>query len=93
MVVTPSASPQSGRLQLAWDRQLTRLSLILLLSKIYNGRYIPHPQILTRFASKLNLVTESPVPVESDGELIGWKPLDVEVCIHAFQVAAAKIMV
>jgi diacylglycerol kinase (ATP) len=91
MMVTPSASPQSGRLQLVWDQQLTRLSLILLLSKIYNGRHLPHPQIFTRFASKLNLVTEPPVPVESDGELIGWTPLDVEVCLHAFQVAAAKI--
>jgi diacylglycerol kinase (ATP) len=91
MMITPSASPQSQRLQLVWDQQLTRLGLILLFGKIYHGRHLPHPRMFTRSASKLHLVTQPPVPVESDGELLGWTPLDVEVCLRAFQVAAAKI--
>jgi diacylglycerol kinase family enzyme len=50
-----------------------------------------NPQVLTRFARKVNLVTDPPVLVEADGELIGWTPLEVEVYSQVLHLASKKI--
>ncbi len=91
MMIAPWASPQSGRLQLVWDRQISWLDLIRLFPQIYLGRHLKHPKVQTRFARKVKLTAEPPVLVEADGELVGLTPLEVEIYPGAFQVAAEKL--
>ncbi|MCX5891185.1 MAG: diacylglycerol kinase family lipid kinase [Deltaproteobacteria bacterium] len=90
MMVTPWASPQSGRVQLVWDQQISGLDLIRILSRIYLGGHLKHPKIQTRLARKVKLTAEPPILVEADGELVGLTPLEVEIYPGAFQVAAGK---
>lgn len=91
MMITPFASPQAGLCQLVWDQQLSGLNLILLLTKIYRGKHLLNPKVLTCLAREVKLVTDPPVLVEADGELIGWTPLGLEVYPQVFHVASKKI--
>ena len=91
MMITPSASPQAGRCQVVWDQQLTRIDLLKLIRKVYHGKHLFHPKVLNSLAQKVKIVVDPPGLVEADGELIGWTPLEVEVCLQAFRVAAKKI--
>jgi diacylglycerol kinase (ATP) len=91
MMITPWASPQSGRLQLLWDQQISLPELIRLFPLIYLGRHLKHPKVQTRFARKVKLAAEPPALLEADGELVGLTPLEVEIYPGAFQVAAEKL--
>jgi len=93
MRITPWASPQSGRVQLVWDQQLSGLDLIRLLPRIYLGRHLKHPKIQTRLARKVKVAAEPPALVEAEGELVGLTPLEVEIYPGAFQVAAEKLRI
>jgi diacylglycerol kinase (ATP) len=93
MRITPGASPQSGRVQLVWDQQISSLDLIRLFPQVYLGRHLKHPKVQTRFARKVELVTEPPALVEADGELVGLAPLKLEIYPEAFQVAAEKLRI
>jgi len=90
MMITPWASPHSGRLQLVWDRQLSLLEVITLFPQVYLGRHLKHPKIRTRFALNLKVAAEPSSLVEADGELAGLTPLEVKLYPKAFQVAAPK---
>ncbi len=91
MMITPWASPQSGRVQVVWDQQISWLDLIRIFPQVYLGRHLKHPKIQTRFARKVKLVAEPPALVEADGELVGSTPLEVEIHPGAFRVAAEKL--
>jgi diacylglycerol kinase (ATP) len=91
MMITPGASPQSGRVQLVWDQQISWLDLIRLFPQIYLGRHLKHPKVQTRFARKVKLAAEPPALVEADGELVGLTPLEVEIYPGALHVAAEKL--
>jgi len=90
MMITPWASPQSGRVQVVWDQQTSWQDLLRLFPQIYLGRHLNHPKVQTRFALKVDLASEPPAPVEADGELVGLTPLTMEVYPGVFQVAAEK---
>ncbi len=60
-------------------------------SAYLSGRHLNHPQVQTRFARKVELASEPPLPVEADGELVGLTPLTMEVYPGVFQVAAEKM--
>ncbi len=91
MMITPWASPQSGRVQLVWDQQTSWLDLLRLFPQIYLGRHLHHPKVQTRFALKVELASEPPAPVQADGELVGLTTLTMEVYPGVFQVAAEKM--
>lgn len=93
MRITPGASPQSGRLQLVWDRETSWLDLLRLLPQTYLGRHLEHPKIQTRFAREAKLMAEPPALVEADGELVGMTPLEVKIYPGAFRVAAEKLRI
>ena len=93
MRVAPWASPQSGRLQLVWDQQISGLDLIRIFPEIYLGRHLKHPKIQTRLARKVKLTAEPPALIEAEGELVGSTPLEVEIYPGAFQVAAEKLRI
>jgi diacylglycerol kinase family enzyme len=66
--------------------------IVLGLGRFFGGgMMITHPKVLNSLAQKVKIVVDPPGLVEADGELIGWTPLEVEVCLQAFRVAAKKI--
>ena len=91
LMITPRASPQSGRFHLIWDRQMGRLELAALFPRIFMGRHLEHPKVQSRFARTLKVTAEPPQPVEADGELVGLTPLSAEIYPGALRVAAEKL--
>jgi YegS/Rv2252/BmrU family lipid kinase len=79
MMITPWASPQAGRFQLVWGRNLGRLKLLRLLQKIYRGQHLYHRQVHSHFGHHLKLSGHPQAHVQAEGELIGRTPINVQV--------------
>jgi len=92
MKITPEASLQAGRFQVVWDRDLARLTILLLLGRIYTGRHLSHPQVQSRFVRRLELAADPPAVVQVEGELVGQTPLEVWLSPEHLEVAAAECL-
>jgi diacylglycerol kinase (ATP) len=88
IMIAPLASPQSGRFQVVWDEELSRLTLLSLLGKTFSGDHLSHPQVHTRFARRLQLSANPPAVVQVEGEPVGQTPLEVMLSPEKLHVAA-----
>jgi len=86
--ITPQASPQSGRFQVVWDKELSRLSLLALLGKSFKGAHLSHPRVQARFAQRLQLWADPPAVVQVEGEIVGLTPLEATIAPETLHVAA-----
>lgn len=73
MKVAPRAIPQDGRLSvLAFTGN--RSQVFLLTTKLFAGEHLPHPEIVEYQSSACSVITDQPLLVEADGELLGTTP-------------------
>jgi diacylglycerol kinase (ATP) len=86
--IAPLASPQSGRLQVVWDDELGRLTLMSLLGRTFMGNHLSHPRVRSRFAGRLHLSADPPALVQMEGEPVGLTPLEVSLSPEKLHVAA-----
>lgn len=77
MCIAPAAKPDSGDLAFVVFGDLGRLEAVRRLGETYAGKPIEHPRIHYRSCRKLKVHSEAAVPVEADGELMGYLPLQV----------------
>jgi diacylglycerol kinase (ATP) len=86
--IAPQASPHSGRFQVVWDENLSRLALLSLLGKTFSGDHLAHPRVHARFAQRLELSADPPAVVQAEGEPVGRTPLEVRLSPKKMHVAA-----
>jgi len=91
MMITPGAAPHSDCFQVVLAQRLTRLALLGLLPKVYFGRHLEHPQVLHCDSDHITVAANPPAYVESEGELIGRTPLEVELLPRALRFAGQSI--
>lgn len=80
MQLTPQAEPAGDRLALTYARSVSRLGVLLNTYRFYNGRIGDHPRITTTHARRVRIEAPaaSPLPVEADGEYLGFTPVAVD---------------
>ncbi|MBA3430953.1 MAG: diacylglycerol kinase family lipid kinase [Actinobacteria bacterium] len=78
MKVAPRAAPTDGVLDIQ-IQNVTKLEAVALLPKIYSGGHVPHQNIKESKRVKVSITSDRPVPVEADGELLGFTPATFEV--------------
>ena len=88
IMIAPLASPQSGRFELVWDENLSRLTLLFLLGKTMRGDHLSHPRVHSRFARRLEVSADPPAVVQVEGEPVGRTPLEVMLSPEKLHVAA-----
>jgi YegS/Rv2252/BmrU family lipid kinase len=73
MMIAPLAGPQTGSLALVLITSLGRLGVVRHIGKLYGGRHMSLPQVLSARARQIRVTSlDAPrVPVETDGELAG----------------------
>lgn len=86
MCIAPDARSNDGHLDLVQFGDLGRIEAIRRLGETFQGQRIAHQDIHYSTCKKLQASSDSPVPIEADGELIGFLPATIEIIPSAIQV-------
>lgn len=73
MHISPHSDPSDGSFDVQVNVGPKRQALTLI-PKIYRGSHLPDARILEMSGSKVSVDTDSPVPIEADGEMVGVTP-------------------
>jgi YegS/Rv2252/BmrU family lipid kinase len=88
MHVAPAASVDDGMLDVVVIPRASRLTLIRLMPKVYDGSHVEHPDVLTFRGSRVSVRAEGAVMAYGDGERLLPLPITAAVVPGALQVLA-----
>jgi len=77
--VAPHAQINSGRFEIVCIRPLSVFNLLVNIAKLYNGKIGRHPQVNFTSGQTIVLSSDTEVPFETDGELIGKLPATIKM--------------
>ena len=89
MKVVPQADVTDGYLELFIVHKMSRFELIKVFPKVYSGAHVDHPAVEIIRAKKVK-IDAGKMPSYSDGEAVGFTPIDVEVVPSALKVFATS---
>ncbi len=83
MKISPRSYPGDGVLDVLIFKG-PKSDAFTLLPKVYRGEHIPHPRIAEfRVKRTLQVDADRPLPIEADGEVLGFTPATFEVLPQA----------
>jgi diacylglycerol kinase (ATP) len=91
MMITPLASPESGRFHVVWEDGLGRLTLLALAGKTFRGTHLSHHRVHSCLAQTMEVSADPPALVEVEGELVGRTPLKACISPEYLHVAAPLV--
>jgi len=91
MCIAPDAKVDNGELAFVVFGDLGRLEAVRRLGETYAGKPIEHKLISYRSCRKLKVTSDASVPVEADGELMGYLPWTAEVLPGALRMMLPPI--
>jgi YegS/Rv2252/BmrU family lipid kinase len=87
MLMAPPASMEDGVLDLITLQGASKLTMVFrLLPAVYRGAHMGHPAVGHLQARSVQIESDDPLVVQTDGELIGTTPVTIEVIPHALPV-------
>jgi YegS/Rv2252/BmrU family lipid kinase len=86
MAMCPDAEPDDGLLDVLLIGDITRRDLALTLPKVYRGTHLPHPKAEALRGRRIAVTSQTPLPVELDGEQPGTTPAVFEVLPGALRL-------
>jgi diacylglycerol kinase (ATP) len=87
MQISPHSDPSDG----VFDVQVNvgpKRQAFMLIPKIYRGTHLPDDRILQLSGRRFSVTTETPVPIEADGEMVGVTPATFTVLPGALELRA-----
>jgi YegS/Rv2252/BmrU family lipid kinase len=85
--VSPVSKMDDGVLELLATNQVSKLGLLGLVSKVYNGSHVPHPKVRFRRSETVEIKLEVPQLLEMDGEVQGGvTEVEFSIIPHAIKV-------
>ena len=86
MKISPRSYPGDGVLDVLLFTG-PKSDAFTLLPKVYRGEHVPHPHIKEfRVKDRLTLEADRPLPLEADGEILGFTPATFEVVPQAIRM-------
>ncbi len=85
MRVAPKAHPNDGRFDVLIQIGKKR-DYVSALTKVYKGDHVPSPVIKEYYAKRVEVITDHPLQVEADGELLGLTPATFEIVTDALRL-------
>lgn len=88
MRLVPHARPNDGLLALTVAGALSKLGVLLNTPRFYNGQLGRHPKVdlfQTR-EIQIDSLDDLPIPLEADGEFLGYTPVKIEIIPRALKV-------
>ncbi len=86
MQLTPGARTDDGFFTVLLIGQMNLLTRLYTFSKVYEGAHIRSPHYALQQARQIEMLSEMPVWVETDGELIGKTPCTIRMLPAALRV-------
>ncbi len=86
----PNAVANDGLLDLTLIRPVHWWHIIFRLRRLFNGSIYSIGHVTHAQAKHVRITSSPPVRIESDGELMGETPVDIEVVPHAIRVVVTK---
>jgi diacylglycerol kinase (ATP) len=91
MKLTPDAKLNDGLFDVLSINDMSMGQRIMNLSKVYSGTHILSPHCSIKRCKKLKVRSDIEVIMESDGEILGNSPFDIEILPSAIRVKAGNI--
>ncbi|MCF6191914.1 MAG: hypothetical protein L3J76_02105, partial [Candidatus Hydrothermae bacterium] len=88
--VAPHASPVDGWADVLWVEGLTPWRLVRLLPTLYRGKHLSLESVHTRRVRSLHLTSVPRVPVEADGEVVGYTPVEMRIRSRVLALAVPE---
>ena len=86
MQICPEASPDDGLLDVLTIGDVTKRDLVQTMPKIYRGTHLPHPKAELLRGAAVAVTSDTPVPIELDGEQPGTTPATFEALSHRLEL-------
>jgi diacylglycerol kinase (ATP) len=86
MKLAPDAGQDDGVFDVVTIGNVTKLDFLTTAPKLYSGRYLAHPKVELLRSSIVVISSAEPLPLEVDGEPIGWTPARLEVVPAALRL-------
>ena len=83
--ICPDAEPDDALFDVLTIGDVTKRDLVLSVPKMYRGTHLPHPKAELLRGSSVTVESDTPLPIELDGEQPGTTPVTFEVVPHAFR--------
>ena len=90
MRITPSASLDDGELDICLVRPASKLDMLRMMPKTFNGAHVDHPAVSMERTRRLEIESEEPLWVWADGERITQTPATIEVVPGALSVMVPR---
>lgn len=91
MMICPGACYSDGVFHICIVQGLSRLKLVRIFPKVFSGKHIHHPAIVTLQGKRVEVFADSPMVAHGDGEMIGETPIEVAVQQEAVHVIYNKV--
>jgi YegS/Rv2252/BmrU family lipid kinase len=88
--IAPDATADDGRLHVTLVKQMSFWRVLGNLPRLFNGTVPQSPHVVTGRLRALAIVSDVPVGVEVDGEVIGEAPARFEILPRAIRVVTAR---
>jgi diacylglycerol kinase (ATP) len=86
MKLAPDARPDDGVFDVVLIGDVSKLDFLTTAPKLYSGRHIGHPKVDVLRGSTVSVHASVPLPLETDGEVLGTTPARFEIVPHAYRV-------
>ena len=88
--ICPEAEPDDGLFDVLTIGDVTKRDLVLTMPKMYRGTHLPHPKAELLRGSSVTVTSETPLPIELDGEQPGTTPATFEVAAGALRLRVPR---
>jgi len=90
MQICPEAEPDDGLLDVLTIGDVTKRDLILTMPKIYRGTHLPHPKAELLRGATVSVSSDTPLPIQLDGEQPGTTPVRFETIPGALRIRVPR---
>ena len=90
MRIAPDAQLDDGLLDLCIIGEASRGEFLRAFPRVFKGTHVFHPKVSMLRASRLRIESSPPLPVLSDGEIVGQTPFEVQILPGALWVMRPK---
>ena len=89
--ICPEAEPDDGLFDVLTIGDVTKRDLVQTMPRMYRGTHLPHPKAELLRGSSVTVKSETPLPIELDGEQPGTTPVTFEVAAGALRLRVPRV--
>jgi diacylglycerol kinase (ATP) len=90
MKLAPNARPDDGLFDVVLIGDVSKLDFLTTAPKLYTGNHLGHPKVELLRGAEVRVDAAVPLPLETDGEVLGTTPARFEIVPHAYRVRVPK---